>query len=72
MTKSAVTDFFLKYFEKQRINIAWISENTGIAMDKLSENYSEPLKAEEFLDLCVLLGIKPEEVWREIKKKSNE
>lgn len=68
MTKSAVTNFFLRYFEQKRISISWISENTGIAEEKLSENYSEPLEAEEFFELCILLGIKPEEVWSEIKK----
>ena len=70
--KSDVTDFFLKYFEKNRIEVAWISEKTGIDVKKLSKNYTKPLEAEEFLELCVLLEMKPEEVWQEIKKKSNE
>ena len=69
MEKSAVTAFFLEYFEKHRISIGIISEKTGIKKEKFSENYGIPLSAEEFLDLCVLLGITPEEVREAIKKK---
>lgn len=60
MEKSAVTEFFLEYFEKNRINREWISENTGIEIEKISENYRQPLTATEFFELCVLLEIEPE------------
>lgn len=69
MHKSAVTEFFLKYFEKNRIKKEWISEKTGISQAKLSRDYTEPLNAEEFLDLCMLLELTPEEVIAAIKKK---
>ena len=72
MEKSAVTEFFLKYFEKNRINIEKISEKTGIEKEKLSENCRQPLTSEEFLELCFYLGIKPEEVRESIKKESYE
>ncbi len=69
MNKSAVTDYFLDYFEKNRIDIKEISENTGIKIYKLSKEYKTPLSAEEFLRLCVLLGIKPEEIQKSIQNK---
>ena len=47
MEKSDVTEFFLKYFEKNRINEVWISE--------------------EFLRLCAVLQIQPEEIMLIIK-----
>lgn len=67
MENSAVTDFFLEYFEKNRINKAWISEKTGIAIEKISDNYRQPLTASEFLELCVLLEIEPERIQEWIK-----
>ncbi|MBR3769302.1 MAG: hypothetical protein IKL06_02100 [Lachnospiraceae bacterium] len=69
MEKSAVTEFFLEYFEKNRINTGEISEKIGIKKEKISENYGMPLSAEEFLKLCALLDIKPEEVREAIKEK---
>ena len=68
MGKSAVTEFFLRYFEKNRINIEEISDITGIKKEKFSENYGKALSAEEFLKLCIFLKIKPEEVREAIKK----
>ena len=67
MENSAVTDFFLEYFEKNRINKALISEKTGIAIEKISDNYRQPLTASEFLELCVLLEIEPERIQEWIK-----
>ena len=69
MEKSAVTEYFLKYFEKNRINIDEISENTGIKRYKLSKEYKTPLTAEEFLQLCVFLQISPEEIRKNLKRK---
>lgn len=60
MEKSDVTEFFLEYFEKNRINRDWISENTGIEKKKISEDYRQPLTATELLELCMFLEIEPE------------
>lgn len=65
--KSAVTDFFLEYFEKNRINRVVISENTGIEIEKISENYRQPLTASELLELCMFLEIEPECIQEWIK-----
>ncbi|MBR5127646.1 MAG: hypothetical protein IKU69_04370 [Roseburia sp.] len=69
MEKSAVTEFFLEYFEKHRINIGEISEKLGIEKERFSENYRKSLSADEFLRLCAWLNIKPEEVRDAIKRK---
>lgn len=62
MEKSVVTEFFVKYFEDNKIEKQWISEKTGISKEKLTRDYKEALTAEEFLCLCALLSISPEEV----------
>jgi len=69
MGKSAVTDYFLKYFEENRINIGEISEKTGIKKHKLSKEYKTPLTAEEFLRLCIFLRISPEEIRKNMQRK---
>jgi len=72
MGKSAVTEFFLEYFEKNRISIDEISEKTGIERQKFSEDYRQALTASEFLELCVFLHIKPEAVSLWIRERSFE
>ena len=62
MEKSAVTEFFLDYFEKNGIKKRWISEKTGIDEKKLSKEYEQSMTAEEFLRLCAFLEIQPEEI----------
>lgn len=73
MEKSAVTEFFLQYFKENKINKEWISEKTGIGIEKISENYRQTLTASEFLELCMLLEIQPEciqeWIWTHTKKK---
>lgn len=70
MIKSEVTEFFLEYFEKNRINTAEISEKIGIDEEKLKRGYEKALTSEEFLELCSFLGIHPEMVRDAIKGKS--
>lgn len=70
MEKSDVTEFFLKYFEENKIEKQKISEETGIVEEKLSRKYQEALTAEEFLRLCVFLSIQPEEVLAAIRKEN--
>ena len=72
MEKSVVTEFFLEYFEKNRIDIDEISEKTGIERRKFSGDCRKSLTAGEFLDLCAILQIKPEMVSRWIRERSVE
>ena len=72
MKKSQITDFFLTYFEKNRIEKEWISEKTGINANKLSADYKGSLTADEFLKLCALLQIEPEEIMEVIKGRNRE
>ena len=64
-----LTEFFLEYFEKNRINIDEISEKTGIEPRKFSANYRKNLTASEFLELCAVLSIEPEAVSMWIKER---
>lgn len=68
--KSIITDFLVKYLEENNIEKGWISQKTGISIEKLKRDYEEALDAEEFLLLCALLQIEPEEI-REIIKRIN-
>ena len=72
MKKSAVTEFFIEYLERNQINKAWVSEKTGIEIEKISENSRMPLTASEFLTLCAFLEIEPEEVIEYRMKRQNE
>ena len=72
MKNSKVTDYMLNYMEKNKISIDQISEKTGISKEKLTKDYTEPLLAEEFLELCVALQLSPEKVRHEINLKKNE
>jgi len=72
MEKSAVTEFFLKYFKEKCISIEEISEKTGIDVLKFSGSYRQMLTATEFLELCVYLGITPEMVREGIKESDSE
>lgn len=70
MMKSGVTEFFVKYFEDNKIKKQWISEKTGISESKLTRDYKEALTAEEFLCLCALLSIQPEEIQAAIRREN--
>lgn len=67
MEKYGVTEFFIKYFEDNKIEKRWISEKTGIPESKLERGYKKALTAEEFLYLCAFLSIRPEDVLTAIK-----
>ena len=62
MEKSRVTEYILTYMRENQITASELSEKTGIAEEKLCPDYKEPLLAEEFLELCVLLKLSPEEI----------
>lgn len=72
MEKSKVTEYMICYIRKNRISRAWISEKTGIPEQKLRKNYEEPLCADEFLRLCVVLDLTPEKIASELRKEKNE
>lgn len=72
MSKSPVTEYFIAYFKKHHISSEETARALGIAPQKLTPDYREPLGAEEFLGLCVYLGINPEQVAHGIRKKFEE
>ena len=63
MGKSKVTDYMIRYIDAKSL-----AAHAGIDAGKLREDYEEPLDAEEFLTLCVCLGIQPEQVRSVINK----
>lgn len=66
MGKSKVTDYIIEYLHNNSISIQWAADAVNIAVDKLKENYEEPLQADEFLELCVLLSVRPEDILQAI------
>ena len=72
MEKSRVTEYMICYIRKKRIPSAWISEKTGIPEQKLRLDYKEPLYADEFLRLCVLLNLEPEKIASDIREEKSE
>lgn len=63
MEKSRVTDKMIKYLLEHNISISEISEKTGVPEEKLKPGYSEALFAGEFLELCMMLRIRPEDFY---------
>lgn len=72
MEKSRVTEYMIGYIRKHRIPSAWISEKTGIPEQKLNAGCKEPLYADEFLRLCVVLDLVPEEIASDIREGKYE
>lgn len=78
MSKSLVTEYLIAYFKQHHISPEETASALGIDERKLKPDYVKPLEAEEFLELCVYLGISPEHVARKIrenceqKKEKNE
>ncbi|WP_370776226.1 hypothetical protein [Roseburia sp.] len=68
MGKSKVTDYMIRYIEENQMDAKSLAAHAGIDAGKLREDYEEPLDAEEFLTLCVCLGIQPEQVRSVINK----
>ena len=59
MDKS-VTEKIIEYLLENKINIEEISKDLGISKEKLLFKNNVDLSAEEFLDICSYLHIKPE------------
>ncbi len=72
MEKSRVTEYMIGYIRKNRISSAWISEKTGIPEQKFDSDYTEPLYADEFLRLCVVLDLVPEKIASDIREGKYE
>lgn len=72
MGKSRVTEYMIGYIREKRISSAWISEKTGIPEQKLKTDYIEPLYADEFLRLCVVLDLEPEKIASDIREGKYE
>jgi len=60
MTEKNVTNQIAKYILKENISISQIVHDTHIPKEKLLVDSTENLTAEELLELCVYLRIKPE------------
>ena len=67
MTISKVTDYIISYISDHQISGEQIAKDTGVPIEKLRTGYTEPLLAEEFLELCLYLKLKPEDITRQIK-----
>ena len=48
--------------QEQNVLVQKIALELGIKEEKLREGYEEPLDAGEFLELCVKLGLRPEDI----------
>lgn len=68
MVESKVTDYIIGYLESYGIPAESVSKEVDIPQEKLKAGYRRPLSAEEFLELCIYLGIRPEDVWEAVNK----
>ncbi len=72
MERSGVTEYIINYLCENKIQPKEIAEQTGIPENKLKPGYKEPLLADEFLRLCVVLCISPEKIASELKEEKCE
>ena len=52
----------IKYIHDNKIDVGRISKDTNISISKLKGESKEHLMADEFLELCKYLNIKPEDL----------
>lgn len=52
----------LEYIHQNKIDVGRISKDTDISISKLKGESKEHLMADEFLELCKYLNIKPEDL----------
>ncbi len=68
MKDGSVLEWLTDYMEKHAVSIAQTARETGIPDEKLRAGTKEKLTAEEFLELCVYLKVRPEEIREELKQ----
>lgn len=68
MKQTRVTEYLIEYLKDCHISPETVSAATGIDAYKLKDGCLRPLTAEEFLELCVYLKIRPEDVWAAVKR----
>lgn len=57
-----VTNRLANYIAQQHISPERVAMDTGVALEKLVPETKETLEAGEFLELCLYLGIRPEDM----------
>lgn len=57
-----VTNRLANYIAQQHISPERVAKDTGVAIDKLLIDTDQVLEAGEFLELCLYLGIRPEDM----------
>ena len=57
-----VTNRLANYIARQHISPERVAMDTGVALEKLVPETEETLEAGEFLELCIYLGIRPEDM----------
>lgn len=72
MEKSNVTDYMAEYLEKNGISTEETGDIVGIPTEKLEKGSGKALTAEEFLELCVYLKIRPEDVSKSISDRKKD
>ena len=62
-----MTGMLSTYLKERQMDITLIAAQTGISVGKLSDPPEQPLSAEELLQLCSYLHVRPEQFWEETK-----
>ncbi len=57
-----VTNRLANYIRQQHISPERVSKDTGVGIEKLIPDTGAVLDATEFLEVCVYLGIRPEDM----------
>lgn len=62
MEESKALEYLIDYMKKNEISVKKLSEELGRSEGAAGEAGAEPLYADEFLELCLWLHLRPEEV----------
>ena len=57
--------YLLKHVMQHNISMEQVEKETGIDMQKLKEGHQE-LMADDFIALCIYLGVNPDEIMEQI------
>lgn len=64
-----MTNAIKEYIKEQNLDVVHLAQVAGISVSKLEEHTNEPLEATEMLRICGLLGIRPEDIWHQVKSQ---
>lgn len=68
MNESKAMEYLIEYMKRNHISAKMLADELGRSGEDDEEAGTEPLYADEFLELCLWLHLRPEEVMAAIRE----